>query len=73
MPISKEQGFKLGHYPFAGDMALMIRASQCGGREAEERADRLIEFYGHLSEAQDASKVAIAAYESLHPQPSQTS
>ena len=38
--------------PLSGDIALMIRATQPGGDEAHERADKLIEFYEHLNEAQ---------------------
>jgi hypothetical protein len=58
-------GLFVKYAPFSGDIALMIRASQPGGAEAHERANKLIEFYEHLNEAH--SKGA----EALNPQPSQ--
>lgn len=45
----------LKYSPLSGDMALMIRACQCGGK----RADSLIEHYRHLDEFQDAAREAL--------------
>lgn len=46
--------------PLSGDVALMVRACQSGGAEANERADKLIEFYEHLNEAHDKGREVIA-------------
>ena len=45
--------------PLSGDMALLIRASQSGGQEAADRADRLVEHYSHLDEAYDAARAIL--------------
>ena len=50
----------LRYAPFSGDVALMIRASQSGGNEAHERANKLIEHYSHLDEAHDAANAALS-------------
>lgn len=49
----------LKYAPLSGDMALMIRASQSGGNEAHERANKLIEHFEHLNEAHDKGRAAL--------------
>jgi hypothetical protein len=46
--------------PLSGDMALLIRASQSGGQETADRADKLVEHYSHLDAAHDAASAVLA-------------
>jgi hypothetical protein len=45
--------------PFSGDMALLIRANQSGGQEIADRANKLVEHYGHLDEAHDKARLVL--------------
>lgn len=53
----------LKYAPLSGDMALMIRASQPGGDEAHNRANKLIEHFEHLNEAHDKGQAALSKQE----------
>jgi hypothetical protein len=49
----------LKYCPLSGDLAVMVRCMQGGGEDAQAIADRLVDHYSHLDEAQDAACAAL--------------